>query len=138
MTVALCNVFERVATALRWLQRHPECGMVMAVAHAQRRWFISPHLNRKPSIEHLELRHRRDLLPNRAPAHQHRRILTHWNSWCPPEMIDKSPNFLTALPEALQPMVTVIPLQLLAYHAAVLRGHDVDKPRNLAKSVTVE
>ena len=43
-----------------------------------------------------------------------------------------------ALPEALQPMVTVIPLQLLAYHAAVLRGHDVDKPRNLAKSVTVE
>jgi glucosamine--fructose-6-phosphate aminotransferase (isomerizing) len=42
------------------------------------------------------------------------------------------------VPEALQPMVTVIPLQLLAYHAAVLRGHDVDKPRNLAKSVTVE
>ena len=42
------------------------------------------------------------------------------------------------VPEQLQPMVTVIPLQLLAYHAAVLRGHDVDKPRNLAKSVTVE
>ena len=42
------------------------------------------------------------------------------------------------LPEALQPMVSVIPLQLLAYHAATLRGHDVDKPRNLAKSVTVE
>ncbi|MBN1125747.1 MAG: glutamine--fructose-6-phosphate transaminase (isomerizing) [Sedimentisphaerales bacterium] len=41
-------------------------------------------------------------------------------------------------PEPLQPMLTVIPLQLLAYHAAVLRGHDVDKPRNLAKSVTVE
>lgn len=41
-------------------------------------------------------------------------------------------------PEMLQPMLTVIPLQLLAYHAAVLRGHDVDKPRNLAKSVTVE
>jgi len=38
----------------------------------------------------------------------------------------------------LQPMLTVIPLQLLSYHAAVLRGHDVDKPRNLAKSVTVE
>jgi len=35
-------------------------------------------------------------------------------------------------------LLTVIPLQLLAYHAAVLRGHDVDKPRNLAKSVTVE
>ncbi len=40
--------------------------------------------------------------------------------------------------EELQPMLTVIPLQILAYHAAVLRGHDVDKPRNLAKSVTVE
>ena len=37
-----------------------------------------------------------------------------------------------------QPMLTVVPLQLLAYHAAVLRGHNVDKPRNLAKSVTVE
>ncbi|MHC4395142.1 MAG: glutamine--fructose-6-phosphate transaminase (isomerizing) [Planctomycetota bacterium] len=42
------------------------------------------------------------------------------------------------VPEPLQPMLTVVPLQLLAYHAAVLRGHDVDKPRNLAKSVTVE
>jgi glucosamine--fructose-6-phosphate aminotransferase (isomerizing) len=41
-------------------------------------------------------------------------------------------------PELLQPILTVLPLQLLAYHAAVLRGHDVDKPRNLAKSVTVE
>jgi glucosamine--fructose-6-phosphate aminotransferase (isomerizing) len=41
-------------------------------------------------------------------------------------------------PEILQPMLAVVPLQLLAYHAAVLRGHDVDKPRNLAKSVTVE
>ncbi|MHC4230769.1 MAG: SIS domain-containing protein, partial [Planctomycetota bacterium] len=41
-------------------------------------------------------------------------------------------------PEHLQPMLTVVPLQLLAYHAAVLRRQDVDKPRNLAKSVTVE
>lgn len=40
--------------------------------------------------------------------------------------------------EELQPLLTVVPLQILAYHAAVLRGHDVDKPRNLAKSVTVE
>jgi len=40
--------------------------------------------------------------------------------------------------EPLQPMVTVVPLQLIAYHAAVIRGKDVDKPRNLAKSVTVE
>ena len=43
-----------------------------------------------------------------------------------------------AISDALSPMLTVIPLQLLAYHAAVQRGHDVDKPRNLAKSVTVE
>ncbi len=42
------------------------------------------------------------------------------------------------VPEPLAPLVTVIPLQLLAYHAAVLRGNDVDQPRNLAKSVTVE
>jgi glucosamine--fructose-6-phosphate aminotransferase (isomerizing) len=40
--------------------------------------------------------------------------------------------------DCLQPLLTVIPLQLLAYHIAVLRGCDVDKPRNLAKSVTVE
>ena len=41
-------------------------------------------------------------------------------------------------PWMLSPVTTVIPLQLLAYHIAVLRGCDVDKPRNLAKSVTVE
>jgi glucosamine--fructose-6-phosphate aminotransferase (isomerizing) len=41
-------------------------------------------------------------------------------------------------PEVFSPMVTTVALQLMAYHAAVLRGHDVDKPRNLAKSVTVE
>jgi len=40
--------------------------------------------------------------------------------------------------ECLQPLLAVVPLQLLAYHIAVLRGCDVDKPRNLAKSVTVE
>ncbi|HKI30632.1 MAG TPA: glutamine--fructose-6-phosphate transaminase (isomerizing) [Gemmataceae bacterium] len=42
------------------------------------------------------------------------------------------------VPEYLQPLVTAVPLQLLAYHIALLRGCDVDKPRNLAKSVTVE
>ena len=50
-------------------------------------------------------------------------------------------DHLITIPDAseiMQPMLTVVPLQLLAYHAAVLRGHDVDKPRNLAKSVTVE
>jgi len=40
--------------------------------------------------------------------------------------------------DCLQPLLTVVPLQLLAYHIAVIRGCDVDKPRNLAKSVTVE
>ena len=39
---------------------------------------------------------------------------------------------------ALMPVITSVPLQLLAYHIAVLRGNDVDQPRNLAKSVTVE
>jgi glutamine---fructose-6-phosphate transaminase (isomerizing) len=46
--------------------------------------------------------------------------------------------FVPIVPEYLQPLVTVVPLQLLAYHIALLRGCDVDKPRNLAKSVTVE
>ncbi len=46
--------------------------------------------------------------------------------------------YVPDIPEPLSPMLTVIPLQLMAYHAAVIRGHDVDKPRNLAKSVTVE
>jgi glucosamine--fructose-6-phosphate aminotransferase (isomerizing) len=40
--------------------------------------------------------------------------------------------------EILVPLVSVVPLQLLAYHIAVMRGCNVDQPRNLAKSVTVE
>jgi len=40
--------------------------------------------------------------------------------------------------DALMPVLTSIPMQLLAYHIAVLKGTDVDQPRNLAKSVTVE
>ncbi len=46
--------------------------------------------------------------------------------------------YIPDCPPALQPLLTVVPLQLLAYHAAVARGCNVDKPRNLAKSVTVE
>ena len=46
--------------------------------------------------------------------------------------------YIPDVPDYLQPVVAAIPLQLLAYHIAVLRGCDVDKPRNLAKSVTVE
>ena len=45
---------------------------------------------------------------------------------------------LPATLECLDPLITSIPLQLLAYHIAVCRGMDVDQPRNLAKSVTVE
>ena len=45
---------------------------------------------------------------------------------------------LPEVPPILSPMVHVVPLQLLAYHVAVMRGTDVDQPRNLAKSVTVE
>jgi glucosamine--fructose-6-phosphate aminotransferase (isomerizing) len=40
--------------------------------------------------------------------------------------------------EALTPMITTIPLQFLSYYIAVIRGCNVDQPRNLAKSVTVE
>jgi glutamine---fructose-6-phosphate transaminase (isomerizing) len=46
--------------------------------------------------------------------------------------------YVPELPSLLSPVVTVIPLQLLAYYIAVRRGCDVDRPRNLAKSVTVE
>ena len=41
-------------------------------------------------------------------------------------------------PSELSPILTALPLQLLAYHIALLRGCDIDQPRNLAKSVTVE
>jgi len=46
--------------------------------------------------------------------------------------------YVPDVPEPFQPILNVVPLQLLAYHVAVLRGCEVDKPRNLAKSVTVE
>ncbi len=46
--------------------------------------------------------------------------------------------WVSDVPWMLSPVITVVPLQLLAYHIAVLRGLDVDQPRNLAKSVTVE
>jgi glutamine---fructose-6-phosphate transaminase (isomerizing) len=45
---------------------------------------------------------------------------------------------MPACDKALSPILYTIPLQLLAYHVAVLKGTDVDQPRNLAKSVTVE
>lgn len=57
------------------------------------------------------------------------------------KLIREQAEFVIEIPETaepLAPMLTVIPLQILAYHIAVLRGCDVDQPRNLAKSVTVE
>jgi glucosamine--fructose-6-phosphate aminotransferase (isomerizing) len=56
-------------------------------------------------------------------------------------VLDKANDFIITLPEAapsLIPVLAVVPLQMLAYHIAVRRGCDVDQPRNLAKSVTVE
>jgi glucosamine--fructose-6-phosphate aminotransferase (isomerizing) len=46
--------------------------------------------------------------------------------------------FIPNVPDHLTPIVAAVPLQLFAYHIAVRRGCDVDQPRNLAKSVTVE
>jgi glucosamine--fructose-6-phosphate aminotransferase (isomerizing) len=57
------------------------------------------------------------------------------------ELVSSLADYVLWVPECpwmLSPVVTVIPLQLLAYHIAVIRGLDVDQPRNLAKSVTVE
>jgi len=55
--------------------------------------------------------------------------------------LSESADHFIAIPstnELLLPILEVIPLQLLAYHCAVRRGCDIDQPRNLAKSVTVE
>ena len=57
------------------------------------------------------------------------------------EILDKDRDVILEVPDAhplMLPLLLVIPLQLLAYHVAVQRGCDVDQPRNLAKSVTVE
>ena len=69
-----------------------------------------------------------DELSNRNPG---------WNR----QGIKKKADHVIYVPktmEFLTPLLTVIPLQLLAYHIAVLRGCPIDQPRNLAKSVTVE
>lgn len=63
-------------------------------------------------------------------------IVTEGDDWIP-----QMSEFTIEIPmvhEALMPMLSVIPLQLLSYHIAVMRGCNVDQPRNLAKSVTVE
>jgi len=56
-------------------------------------------------------------------------------------LLDTVNDSIIGIPESrplLTPVLAVVPLQLLAYHIAVRRGCDVDQPRNLAKSVTVE
>ena len=45
---------------------------------------------------------------------------------------------IPAVADFVSPLVTVLPLQLIAYHTGIALGRDIDKPRNLAKSVTVE
>ena len=54
------------------------------------------------------------------------------------EVIEKVADEVIYLPKPLYPLLMSVPLQLFAYHIAVARGCDVDKPRNLAKSVTVQ
>jgi glucosamine--fructose-6-phosphate aminotransferase (isomerizing) len=59
---------------------------------------------------------------------------------CDDQVCDKADEVIMVppAPQCLTPVLTVVPLQLLAYYTAVIRGCDVDQPRNLAKSVTVE
>ncbi|MDX1535540.1 MAG: glutamine--fructose-6-phosphate transaminase (isomerizing) [Candidatus Spechtbacterales bacterium] len=52
--------------------------------------------------------------------------------------LTKDVIYIPDVPEFISPIVSVIPLQIFAYHVGIMRGHNVDKPRNLAKSVTVE
>ena len=57
------------------------------------------------------------------------------------EGVEQYSDYVINIPkinEMLTPIIAVIPLQILAYYTAYLKGYDVDKPRNLAKSVTVE
>ena len=52
--------------------------------------------------------------------------------------LDCSPHLqVPRCDDALQPIINIIPLQLLSYHLTILKGFNVDQPRNLAKSVTV-
>jgi glucosamine--fructose-6-phosphate aminotransferase (isomerizing) len=68
------------------------------------------------------------------------RVIAITNTPIPPELANTFEDILVIpeCPEAISPLLTTIPLQLLAYYAAEFLGKDVDQPRNLAKSVTVE
>jgi len=70
-----------------------------------------------------------------------RRAFTVAVAWDDDEEIAKHADRVLRIPrvpDLLAPVPAIVPLQLLAYHVAALRGHDIDQPRNLAKSVTVE
>ena len=57
------------------------------------------------------------------------------------EKMEKTADSIVSVPDThavVQPSLGVVPLQLFAYYVALMRGCDIDKPRNLAKSVTVE
>ena len=97
-------------------------------AHAQR----VPHAA-GPGLRQGDGQHPGDQGPRRAGDRRGRRGRHRGAAKLADDVIE-----IPAVSEFLQPIVSVIPLQLLAYHIAVARGCDVDKPRNLAKSVTVE
>jgi glucosamine--fructose-6-phosphate aminotransferase (isomerizing) len=68
-------------------------------------------------------------------------VLASENQQAVKDLLDPAQDFLLTVPDAhplITPVLMVVPLQLLSYHIAVRRGCDVDQPRNLAKSVTVE
>jgi glucosamine--fructose-6-phosphate aminotransferase (isomerizing) len=70
-----------------------------------------------------------------------RRALTVAVAWDDDEEVGKHAARVLRIPrvpDLLAPVPAIVPLQLLAYHVAAVRGHDIDQPRNLAKSVTVE
>ena len=57
------------------------------------------------------------------------------------EKMEKNADAIVAVPDThlvVQPSLGIVPLQLFSYYVALMRGCDIDKPRNLAKSVTVE
>ena len=56
----------------------------------------------------------------------------------PEETVTRRERLMADIDEVIAPLLSVIPLQLLSYYVGVAKGIDVDKPRNLAKSVTVE
>ena len=95
---------------------------------ATRRWWRSPHGARPTKVRYVaEVRSARG--PGRRGGDRGDEEIARYagDVLYVPEML-----------EGLTPVIAILPLQLLAYEVAVARGTDVDQPRNLAKSVTVE